>query len=584
MLSHFPENKKPRDIQIDAITRIDQAFRGEGKRFFTLDAPTGSGKSAIADCVARCLGTAFITTPQNILLSQYTRDCPHMHSVMGKANYDCTAFPFNRYPAVTDCDCLRNHQECFCPPPRDCETADDLSQEGHKNVCEDYVPLMHAFWGGPLSVTNLSFLYWARRPDGSLAQRSLLVVDEVHGLESWLIQQGRVGITPSQCQRVGLGRDHFSGIRNDEQAEQHLIAFQGAARKYKGPKKEERKFRRKADAIELALDAGDWIYWADVDKRGKYPDKFVVSPMRAQAAATKLFSCADHVLLMSATVGPLPLFLKELGIPEEDNAYYRIAKSFPVENRMVEYYAVGNMGAKHQAESMPDVIDACKEVVGVWHPHEKGLILCPSYPLQEQLYKGLSEFKNRLITHKPGDRAEAIQQHCDGREPTVLLGVAMSEGLDLIDNHARFLIIPKVPYPNLGDPHVKGRMNRDATWYDRQTATALIQGVGRVVRTPTDHAKIYVFDTKFWEFIAQNENLFPAWFLDAICEVKPEKGSHEITPEKCIKIKRPHKVKSMKRAGGRPLWVRCTGRLYRNGKRIKQATSRRETGEKAGSQ
>jgi len=44
-------------------------------------------------------------------------------------------------------------------------------------------------------------------------------------------------------------------------------------------------------------------------------------------------------------------------------------------------------------------------------------------------------------------RKEVISRHCENAEPTVLLGVAMFEGLDLKDERARFLIFPKVPYP-----------------------------------------------------------------------------------------------------------------------------------------
>ena len=80
----------------------------------------------------------------------------------------------------------------------------------------------------------------------------------------------------------------------------------------------------------------------------------------------------------------------------------------------------------------------------------KGLILCASYDLQRELYALLAdEFRDRLIIHtnEKGAPAGAIEAHKRRKtEPTVLIGVEMHEGLDLKDDLARFLIIPKVLY------------------------------------------------------------------------------------------------------------------------------------------
>lgn len=375
----------------------------------------------------------------------------------------------------------------------------------------------------PVPQGTVHFLYWAHCPD------------ECHGLEGTLIRMGRVAISPSQCRRVGLRQDHFYGIKSEEQAERDLISFRDAAKNCVFEDSQEtRKFQRKAESVQLALDSGDWHYWQE-DRN------FVVTPMKVHQAAAKLFERADQVLLMSATVGKIQPFLSDLGIAESEVGYHRISKSFPAENRMVEYYAVGNMSYRTQPQALPNVVEACRVTLRE-HAKDKGLILCSSYSLQKALAQGLQEFKDRLIVHQSKDRNISIQRHCDSKKPTVLLGVAMTEGLDLVDEHARFLIIPKVPYPSLKDPYVEGRMKRDAWWYPRQTALALIQGVGRVVRTPTDHAKIYVFDMKFWDFLAEHEDLFPAWFLDAVTEVNPSTG---------IGTRRPHKVKPIRRGRAR---------------------------------
>jgi Rad3-related DNA helicase len=155
------------------------------------------------------------------------------------------------------------------------------------------------------------------------------------------------------------------------------------------------------------------------------------------------------------------------------------------------------------------------------------LILCASYQLQQDLARGLQRFANRLILHTPANREDAIKRHCECPEPTVLLGVSMAEGLDLKDDLARFLIIPKVPYPSLSDPYIKVRLDRDERWYARRTALAIVQGAGRVVRSDDDFADTYIFDSCFQSFLQKHEDLFPPWFLDAI-EVKGKKRPHGV--------------------------------------------------------
>jgi Rad3-related DNA helicase len=64
----------------------------------------------------------------------------------------------------------------------------------------------------------------------------------------------------------------------------------------------------------------------------------------------------------------------------------------------------------------------------------------------------------------------------------------MSEGVDLKDDLSRFQVLVKIPYPYLGDPLVKKRMNKWSGWYSLQTAKKIVQAVGRSVRSYDDSA------------------------------------------------------------------------------------------------
>jgi Rad3-related DNA helicase len=531
MIGHFPERMRgrrvqPRAEQIEALERIHQALEVEGKRYFVLDAPTGVGKSGIGAAVASYYGNAFITSPQNNLVDQYKESFPEMHVVKGKANYRCRNFPFG--PPLFKVQTSETGLEL-----RDCETAEDLDKERHDEVCADYRPAMHAFWRGPRSVTNLDFLFWAHCPkniDG-LEHRRILIVDECHNLEEKLVGLGKVRVTPYQCNRVGYDFSQFGGTK-PEQAERALREFQKciAQASYKDAK-EERSYQSKRDMISVALDSGDWIHWID-----KETGNFVVCPMSAREQAKKLFSMAGKILFMSATVGNVPIFLEGLGIPKERAGFLYVDSPFPPENRMLEYLPVGNMSQAHYAQSLPYMIESCGSLLRDDHPKDKGLIICVSEKLQKDLERGLRpEFGDRLIVHGSREQTKVIERHCNGEKPTVLIGFGMMEGIDLSDDHARFLVFPKVPFPFLGDHYIKERQRRSDSWYAWQTALTITQGCGRVVRSATDHSKIYMLDACFGRFIQTHEAQFPPWFLDAI-EIGHSSGAVGIGK------RRPHSV------------------------------------------
>ncbi len=528
MLECFPLPEARRE-QIGCLKRIHQALIVEDRRVFVLDAPTGVGKSAIGVAAATYCGSAFITSPQNALVKQYENDYRRLSTVIGKANYECRNFNFHGRPVFMD--------------ERDCQTAEDWNEDLHKKVCRDYIPARNEFWRGPLSATNVDFLFWAHCPENladnsadnsaedlGRPRRRLLVVDECHGLEKKLIDLGTIKITPAHCARVGYDMLRFPRLPNQQsKAEAALREYQAqiAHTQFDTPK-QARTYKMESDQIDVALESGDWYYWT-LDVNG-----FAVCPMNASVAAAKLFARADKLLFMSATTGRADAFLSGLGIPETEAVCLSVESPFPVKNRILSYRPAAYMTKKNYTQSLPQMQHACREIIR-HYPNDKGLVLCQSYPMQLDLARGFKEFGARILTHTKDDREELIAQHCESAEPTVLLGVAMFEGIDLKDARARFLIFPKMPYPNLGDPYVAERKRRDEQWYAQQVALAIVQGAGRVVRSDTDYADIYMLDSCFLRFINTNESLFPPWFLDAI-EICDERRPHSVSRGLTVKM------------------------------------------------
>lgn len=513
-LDYFPVDMSPRRVQIEALARIEDALVTRNQRVFVLDAPTGSGKSAIGRTVARAFGTAFVTSPLNFLVDQYEAEASELAAVKGKANYTCTAFRFPEWVNAQD---------------RTCEAAHDMDEALHREICRDYCPTRDLYWTSPLSVTNVDFCYWAPMPprlesQGGRDYRSVLIIDECHGLEEKLLDLGRVQITARQAVKVGMPPPNAHSREEAERLLESFIYRVGATVRTRGFKNEAeaRRFKRKAQALKLTLEIGDWIHWTD-----RQTGTFIVKPMDARIPAERLFAKADKLLFMSATIGSIKQFVAGLHLQDEPWSSYAAPSDFPVANRQVAIVKGAPYVSKDDPHAIPAVIQGCRQVLRHFST-SKGAILSHSYEMKDALVAGLSaEFGDRIVTHARQGTADdedaerqskdqAIQRHCEALRPTVLLGVHMFEGLDLRDDLARFVVIPKVPYPYRGDPYVAERRRRNTEWVSRQVGLKMVQGAGRGMRSATDHCQIFVMDACFWRELREHSAHYPRWFLDAV--------------------------------------------------------------------
>jgi len=90
IINQFPL-EKARSSQVAVLNAIEKAFK-DGYQNILLEAPVGSGKSAIAVAVAKHYGDAHILTPRKSLQDQYVEDFGKEELVMmkGRGAYPCT--------------------------------------------------------------------------------------------------------------------------------------------------------------------------------------------------------------------------------------------------------------------------------------------------------------------------------------------------------------------------------------------------------------------------------------------------------------------------------------------------------------
>jgi Rad3-related DNA helicase len=198
LLSLFPyEHVRP--IQRAALDVIAGMF-DSGKRFSILEAPTGSGKSALAFTAARYAATlddlddefepgAYILTPYNNLAVAMASDFGDqgLAALKGRKHYDAA-----------------------------------------KSGGGNYNDAKADFFESTEGVTNYAYFLRARQAP----KRQLVILDEGHNLDRVLLDMAGFRITPETCSAVGLDGppEHLTGDRNIDWLDAVLREFSANVR------------------------------------------------------------------------------------------------------------------------------------------------------------------------------------------------------------------------------------------------------------------------------------------------------------------------------------------------------------------
>ncbi len=517
-MSTFPFARY-RPGQRETIDRVTAAFDA-GARYVVVEAPTGSGKSAIAVTLAREANSAYILTAQKLLQDQYLGDFPDLASMKGRSNYECLVAP--THAAAAPCIAGRTFPECEdCPYFR----AKDVAIAANNAV------MNYAYY---LAELNYS---------GGFGRRELLVLDEAHNAEAALLGFVEVSVSDADLRRVGVDEPLPDGSADIDDL------FDFAA--HLAPR-----LRRRARALEARVRAGEaagdgglellrqkqwldgtvprletmtdsrdagaveWVVETGGARSGREPGdrRLAFKPVTVAAFADDvLFGFVDRVLMLSATILDAPTYLRSLGIDPDDAAVIEVPSDFPPENRPIEVRPAARLTRSYLERDLPRLVAEIDERMAA-HPREKGIIHGHSYKICRAIEEGLRpENRARLVTHtSSAGRDAALDAHLSRPGPTVLLTPSMTEGIDLVGDLARWQVICKIPYPYLGDPQVARRKELDPAWYAWRTALTIVQAYGRSVRSADDRAVTYILDAGFPAFLARNRRRFPDWFVEAI--------------------------------------------------------------------
>src|SRR3972149_4166172 len=517
-----------RPIQEKSINLILNSFVNSNIRYFLLNGPPGSGKSAIAITISKYFEnigvsnsifnkTSWILTTQKILQQQYQKDFSWLPSVWSKSNYECVkrvgvscqlGLWMNSIFKGTYCNCV-------------------------------YLKDKKKFLEGNISLTNISFfINHVEYGHGEISQRKLLIVDECHVVDESItnfvsIKLNKYIILDYGILWVGASKSIQEVVLwiKTELLPPLTILKNKISNDIKASDKntilgtpEGRNLVKRFDDIDRYMcqlnrcverfNKDEWV----MSINSAYDEISLKPIFSSRYSYNQLFCMGEKILLMSGTLLDKETFCRNVGIPEHNAEFVSLESPFELKNRPIFYINVGSMSYKNIDETLPKMVVVIKDIIfSEDHKRDKGIIFSHTYKNAKYIYDHIKT--KRFLLHDSSNRMEVYNFHLNSKEPTILLSPSLSEGIDLFDNISRFQIIVKVPFPYLGDKFVIEKMKRIKNWYNWETIKTIIQASGRSIRNVDDYSITYILDKDFEFFYKNNISMFPVWWRNSVQSV-----------------------------------------------------------------
>lgn len=527
---YFPLSA-PRPEQQKAIDFILDQLYVQNKDYVIAELGTGVGKSAIAVTLARWVrdnigdgdNSSYVLTSQKVLQDQYaTEFSKYASDIRSSTNFTCLEMP------TQTCGDVMRLRRAFpgvsenVVPCKQCEAT----------VGCPYTTAKQRFKDSILGITNYSYLLSETVYAGGLQPREMLILDEAHNIESEVRRWGSVEISEHVANHDM--KVSFPDDVNDDRvfimwlAETYVPALDVHVAKLL--KKLKNAFKKKGISDlsklsqeytyldqhrcqinryfeELGSPMNEYVVLRDGVK-GKR--KITLKPLDiTMQARTLLYRLGRKRVLMSATVLDERTFTRSAGVPHETSSSISIPSPFPASAFGITFDPIGKMSKAQASLTEKKLLDKVREILDR-HPDVKGIVHTASYDVAKMI--GKIGNKRLLVQTCADDRDKILNIHLNSSQPTLIVSPSMMEGLDLKDDLGRLQIICKVPFPYIGDPVVKIKMERDPQWYAWCTARAIVQAIGRSVRNKDDWTNTYILDECFRDFYKRWHKLFPANF------------------------------------------------------------------------
>ena len=126
------------------------------------------------------------------------------------------------------------------------------------------------------------------------------------------------------------------------------------------------------------------------------------------------------------------------------------------------------------------------------------------------------EIQKRLFLYGNSKQKDEIMPDFKKTKNGVLIGPTLTEGIDLPNDLCRFIILIKIPYPNITSKIIKKKIELFTDWYNNTTSNIIIQSLGRGIRNENDYCTTYILDGCFTNLYQQTKEQYPKYIQDRI--------------------------------------------------------------------
>jgi Rad3-related DNA helicase/signal recognition particle subunit SEC65 len=480
IMEYFPY-ETPRPQQKELLLEIEK--RWDDYDVFCVILPTAGGKSAILKTIAAWRASAAIIVPTNILVNQMAEAFPGMQKLQKRALYKCPRFGTGLNGAMTlSCeDAYKKYGGKKLGCSRECEYLKDNARAR----------------GRGYGVYNY-YTYMANK-----LFKPTLLVDEAHGILKVLQDLGAQKIWRHDYKYpwdMWNSSDILNWVENMEETMGELPPVIAGLRE------------------EITSASPRYVIKRG---RGALPEErelLTMLPVDTSDAPPVLWpgGKVQKIVLVSATISYKDI--EGMGLGKRRTLYLESPSPIPAHLRRVYYDFAG---AVNRANLRELTLEMCKKIEEIYLPkyaYAKGVIHA-TYAQAKIIKEHFGE-NPRFLFHTKEDTQQKLKEFYDSSPESgrVLVASGMYEGLDLVDDLARWQIIAKIPWLNLGDPAIKYKSGKDESWFVWETAKAFLQGCGRTTRRETDFSETIVLDKSVERLVDLMEkfNLMPDWFRDVL--------------------------------------------------------------------
>lgn len=535
LILNFPEGFNPRDKQAQILNSIEKAFEN-GKKFVVINAPTGIGKSFLSKTVAnvsRDVPAEFERIVRNY--SIFGEDGSELISDMqpfGCYTLTITKSLQDQYKNTFDDTGLlkgKSNYQCDVDDTLSVDVAPCIYVANQKNECWKanrcpYYNSRNNMLTSKFAALNYSMFFSL---PNHLKKRQVMVCDEGSELEEQLVSQftcevdipflmkTQTLVTPfpnddknkpkvlswvnSLIEKVETSCADYKEWFSSNTAKKDIITFNKKKQEYT-------KLTNLFNSLGLLSES---FYDSDyIIERVEYGVRFI--PLKVDVLSKHLFSHADKVVIMSATIIDPDAYCKSLGI--KDYEYIHVGTDFEPEKSPIHIMAKQKLNFQNLKSMLPQLV---KQIKGILEHHgeEKGIIHTHTQYLTDYIRDNINS--DRLLCREPGVYNEQLlEMHEESDMPTVLVSPSMTYGVDLKGDLARFQIVLKAPWLPTKDVRVEKLMKLDKDWYGNQMLKTLVQACGRGVRSEDDYCETYILDGSIFDAVQRNKKKLPKFFLD----------------------------------------------------------------------